>query len=76
VPTCRDIIDALLRPGRDPRTDLPGRRVWDLEAEGLTYEAHMQPGQEPAEVIDVLRRTFAQRVAAANYMLMERAHGE
>ncbi|KOX10197.1 hypothetical protein [Nocardiopsis sp. NRRL B-16309] len=56
--------------------DLPDRRVWELEMEGLTYEAQMRPGQKPEEVIDVLRRMFARRVAAANSMMMERAHDQ
>lgn len=56
--------------------DLADRRVWELEMQGLTYEAQMRLGQEPGEVIDVLRQAFARRVAAVNSTMMERAHGQ
>jgi len=42
LPTLRDIVDALLRPGRDPRTDLPG----PVFRQGILRIEDLQPGME------------------------------
>ncbi len=42
VPTLRDIIDALARPGRDPRADLPG----PIFKKGILKMEDLQPGLE------------------------------
>ena len=42
VPTLNDIIDALVRPGRDPRADLPG----PIFKKGILKMDDLQPGME------------------------------
>lgn len=42
VPTLQDIIDALIRPGRDPRADLPG----PIFKKDVLKFADLQPGME------------------------------
>ena len=42
LPTLRDILEALSRPGRDPRTDLPG----PLFKQGVLKISDLQPGME------------------------------
>jgi uncharacterized protein len=42
VPTLRDILDGLARPGRDPRTDLPG----PIFKKGILKLADLQAGME------------------------------
>lgn len=41
-PTLRDIVDALKRPGRDPRTDLPG----PIFRQGVLKLEDLEPGME------------------------------
>ncbi|MFE1170408.1 hypothetical protein [Nocardiopsis sp. NPDC058789] len=47
-------------------------RIFQLSVRGLTFEAGLAPGSDPADVIDDLRRTLADRVADVSSDLLRR----
>lgn len=47
-------------------------RIFQLSVRGLTFEAGLAPGSDPAGVIDDLRRTLADRVADVSSDLLRR----
>ncbi len=52
--------------------DDPTARTFELSIRDLRFEAGLAPGSEPADVIDDLRRTLADRVAAVSSDLIRR----
>ncbi|MEE2041825.1 helix-turn-helix transcriptional regulator [Nocardiopsis tropica] len=66
--------DGPLREGEELRwRDAPGRRTFELTVRGLSFEAGMEPGSTPEDVIGDLRRTLAVRVAQVSGDLL-RSH--
>ncbi|MEU3020852.1 helix-turn-helix transcriptional regulator [Nocardiopsis sp. NPDC007018] len=65
--------DAPLFDGETLRwRDEENARIFQLSTRGLSFEAGLAPGSDPADVIDDLRRTLADRVADVSSDLLRR----